>query len=258
MKLIIITGASKGLGKSLMDLSLENNYTVLSISRSKIKVKDNHFHISHDLSNPKGFENKLDKFLSLTDIKKIKSVSLVNNAAVIEPIGDIKNFSHSDYNSIMNVNMLTPMLLTSWLLKKFDKRKIPITIANISSGAAFIPLVNWSLYCSTKSGLKMFTDCLMLDYQTKTNIKAFSFSPGVMDTKMQLTIRNQKKSNFKNLNKFRELKQKNLLLSPDSVSEGLFYLLASPNKIKNLHYDIRDMLNDKKISSSFSKRKSIK
>lgn len=242
MQLFIITGASKGLGLSLSELALAQQHTVISISRSKIKTQDKHFHITHDLSKPKGIELKLDKILAKIDLKKIKAINLINNAAFIEPIGMIQNFKAEEMEAHLKVNLLTPMILSGWLLKKFTTKKCPLTIANISSGAAFHPLINWSLYCSTKSGLKMFTDCLMLDYQTKKNIKAFSFSPGVMDTNMQATIRKQTKNTFKNIEKFRQLKQKKLLLSPDSVSLGLYQLLQKPNKITQPHYDIKDLL----------------
>lgn len=242
MKLFIITGASKGLGLALSELALNSEHLVISISRTKTLTQANHFHLSHDLSKPKGLETKLDKVLSKIDLKKIKAINLVNNAAVIEPIGEVQNFKQEDIEKHLKVNLLTPILLTSWLMKTFNKTKAPITIANISSGAAFHPIVNWSLYCSTKSGLKMFTDCLLEDYKSRKNFRAFSFSPGVMDTDMQATIRKQTKSSFKNIDKFKELKQKKLLLSPDIVAKGLYQLLDNPESINQLHYDIREIL----------------
>lgn len=242
MKLFIITGSSKGLGLSFLELILRENHLAISISRTKTIKHPNHHHIAHDLSKPKGIEAKLDKVLSKVDLKKITSVCLINNAAAIEPIGEIQDFKSDDIERHLKINLLSPILLSTWLMKHFSRKKYSITIANISSGAAFHPLENWSLYCATKSGLKMFTECLNEDYKTKANFKALSFSPGVMDTNMQSTIRKQKKSNFKNIEKFKQLKQKNLLLSPDSVAIGLYKLLSMPNKINQSHYDIRKIM----------------
>lgn len=241
MKLFIITGASKGLGQGLLELALGEDHTVISISRTRTISHPKHLHLAMDLSTGKGLEAKLDKMLSRIDLKKITGVHLINNAAIIEPIGEIENFKQDDIEKHIKVNLLTPMILSSWLMRSFSKKKMPITIVNISSGAAFHPIVNWSLYCSSKSGLKMFTDCLMEDFQSRKNFKAFSFSPGVMDTSMQATIRKQTKGTFKNVEKFKKLKQKKLLLSPDKVAQGLYELLRKPEKINQAHYDIREM-----------------
>lgn len=241
MKLFIISGASKGLGASLLNLVLDDNHVAISISRTKNNKHSHHFHIAHDLARPKGLDAKLEKALTKIDLKKIKAVHLINNAAVIEPIGDVENFQLEEMEKHLKVNLLTPMSLCSWVLRTFDK-KMPITIVNISSGAAFHPIINWSLYCGTKSGLKMFTDCLGVDYQTRKNFRAFSFSPGVMDTNMQATIRKQTKKTFKNIERFKQLKQKNELLSPDKVAMGLYSLIQSPKNITETHYDIRNLL----------------
>ncbi|WP_408096262.1 SDR family NAD(P)-dependent oxidoreductase [Peredibacter sp. HCB2-198] len=242
MQLFIITGASKGLGSALLKQVLKEKHLVISLSRTNNFSHPSHFHISHNLANWKGLETKLHKALSKIDLKKIKAIHLINNAAAIEPIGEIQKFKYEDVGKHIQLNLMTPMLLTGWLMKTFQRKTCPITVTNISSGAALHPIVNWSLYCSTKSGLKMFTDCLNEDFKAKKHFRALSFAPGVMDTQMQETIRKQKSSNFKNVEKFKELKQKKLLLSPDTVALGLYELLQSPEKINQSFYDIREML----------------
>lgn len=240
MKLFIITGSSKGLGASLLNQTLEEGHLVISISRSKALKHPNHIHIGHDLSKSKRLDMKLDKALGKIDLKIIKSVHLINNAAVIEPIGTVENFKIEDMEMHLKLNLLTPMVICRWLMASFTK-KMPITIVNISSGAAFHTIVNWSMYCSTKSGLKMFTDCLNVDYADRKNFKALSFSPGVMDTSMQATIRSKSKKTFKNIEKFKNLKKNNQLLSPDQVASGLLTLIKSQKNITDTHYDIRNL-----------------
>ena len=241
MKLFIITGASKGLGASLLQLALNDEHTVISLSRTKSISHPRHLHITQDLAKSKTIRSKLDKAFAKIDMNKIKEVYLINNAAVIEPIGNVNNFSVDDMEIHLKVNLLTPMVLCGHIMDKFKNKKSPITIINIISGAAHRPIINWSQYCSTKSGLKMFTDCLNLDYEKRKSFKAITFSPGVMDTSMQATIRNQSKRNFKNIDRFKELKQKNELLSPDKVAERLYSLIKVQKNIKENHYDIRDL-----------------
>ena len=86
----------------------------------------------------------------------------------------------------------------------------------------------------------MFTDCLNVDYSEVSKLKAFSFYPGVMDTQMQATIRKQPAKNFKNLNRFKDLKEKNELLDPVFVSKSIVELLSQPENIKHAEYDIKN------------------
>ena len=62
------------------------------------------------------------------------------------------------------------------------------SIVNISSGAAYRPLEGWSAYCSGKAGLAMLTQAIALETAGK-GIRVFGFSPGTIDTEMQVKIR---------------------------------------------------------------------
>ena len=62
------------------------------------------------------------------------------------------------------------------------------TIVNVSSGAAHRPLEGWSAYCAGKAGLAMVTRSIALETAGK-GIRIFGFSPGTIDTDMQVTIR---------------------------------------------------------------------
>ena len=60
------------------------------------------------------------------------------------------------------------------------------TIVNVSSGAAHRPLEGWSAYCAGKAGLAMVTRSIQLE---TPGIRVFGFSPGTIDTDMQVKIR---------------------------------------------------------------------
>ena len=62
------------------------------------------------------------------------------------------------------------------------------TIVNVSSGAAYRPLEGWSAYCAGKAGLAMLTSSIALETAGK-GIRIFGFSPGTIDTDMQVKIR---------------------------------------------------------------------
>ena len=62
------------------------------------------------------------------------------------------------------------------------------SIVNVSSGAAYRPLEGWSAYCAAKAGLAMLTRSIELETAGK-GIRIFGFSPGTIDTDMQVKIR---------------------------------------------------------------------
>ncbi|MBY0413136.1 MAG: SDR family NAD(P)-dependent oxidoreductase [Bdellovibrionales bacterium] len=242
MNLYIITGTTKGLGHALSKIALENQHMVLSLSRKKTILHDNFHHLNCDLSKTALIEKKITSYISKLNLKKIKSIHLINNAAMISPIGSLSDFSLSDIQAHINTIMLSPMILTSVVLRIFKRKKVPKTITFISSGAGLRPIANWSLYCSAKSGLRMFAECLEAEYEKDLFVKFLDFSPGVMDTDMQKTIRSQSSASFGRVSDFIELKEKNLLLSSQEVASTLMDLLKDPSNLDKTHYDIKDFI----------------
>lgn len=242
MKLFIITGTTKGLGYSLAQKALEEGHMVISISR-KSSIKHPHFFpVKHDLTSSKGLEKKIDSLLVKLKLKKLNSVVLINNAAIIDPIGPVTDFSLEEINDHMQVNLIAPVFLTGIIINKLRKHKCPQTYVVINSGAGMHPIQGWSLYCSGKSALRMFTHCLNSDYQMEKNYRFINFYPGVMDTQMQSTIRKQSAKKFHRVNEFKDLKTQNRLLSPDKVASALMEILAQPDTINKSDYDVRDFI----------------
>ncbi len=242
-KVAIITGTSRGLGMSLANLFLDDGYSVIGIARTN-KINNSKFYFfKWDLSSEKDPFAKLNQFLSVKKISfKNDQVILVNNAATVMPINFIDKLKEKEMALSYRLNLHSPMLISKWVLQKFLNKSLQVTICNISSGAALRPLINWSIYCTMKAGLKMFTECLNLEFSGSGNFKTFSFYPGVMDTQMQETIRKQKAKTFKNVEKFKELKEKNQLLDPETVALSLFKLISKPSEINRTEYNVMDML----------------
>lgn len=240
-RLAIITGTSRGLGFNLAHEFLQAGYTVIGIARNN-SIKHKHFHfLKLNLANAGDCSKRLDQFLSKKKILlKNDSVVLVNNAATILPVNYFHKVKKDEIEQSYFLNLQAPMLLSHFVINQFLAKSNHLTICNISSGAALRPLENWSLYCTMKSGLKMFTDCLNVDYSSSGKLKAFSFYPGVMDTKMQETIRRQPAKNFKNLKTFKDLKEKKILLDPQFVSRAILNLIINPENIRVTEYDIKD------------------
>jgi NAD(P)-dependent dehydrogenase (short-subunit alcohol dehydrogenase family) len=109
---------------------------------------------------------------------------LVNNAGVIEPIAEIAASDPAAWARNIQINLIGAYYIVRAVLD--GMLQTGGSIINVSSGAAYRPLEGWSSYCAGKAGLAMLTRSLVLE---TTGLRIFGFSPGTIDTDMQVKIR---------------------------------------------------------------------
>lgn len=213
MKLVIITGTSKGLGFELAKFFCKKSYTVISISKSQQKFDNCGLirHLIFDLSNPGEFEALESQIFSMINIEKVKSALLINNAAIIGIPNRIKKYSYKKMTKVFKVDLVAPILLSTFFLNLFGDKNISTTIINISSGAAYKPISGLAAYSAAKAGLESFTKSLAIENKKNKKFKVLSISPGVMDSDMQKEIRESTKEEIPEVDLFTKLKTKNLL-----------------------------------------------
>lgn len=239
--LYVITGGSKGLGKALAERALAQNHFVVSISRTQNKdLKNNNLvQLQQDLSKSfESIEKKLNIFFKKIDFNKFRNIYFVNNAAQIEPVAEIGNLKSTDVEKHIHLNYTMPVLLTNWFITKKMTNSGMTVFAQISSGASSFAITNWSIYCSSKAAIEMFNSVMQIQIAKSKKIKAFTYSPGIMDTGMQSVIRSFKKSDFPEVSRFKDYKKSNELRSPESVAEHLMSLMSEPRKLTEKSYSI--------------------
>ena len=204
-KIVIISGANRGLGKSLVNLLLREPETiVVSLSRSlsddqkELTGSDSFKFIKLDLNEYHDYFQlaELNNYISLTD-----KIVFISNAGIIHPIKRVGDLSPDEINTIFNVNAKSPVIICNYFLKNFSTNSIDFV--NISSGAATRSIANWSLYCSTKMFAKSFFETIALENLENNKIRVFNLDPGAMDTSMQDEIR---KNTFPEKQYFDDLK----------------------------------------------------
>ncbi len=112
---------------------------------------------------------------------------LVNNAAIIEPIGALAQSDPAAWGRNVAVNLIGSYHAVRATLPRMLAAGRG-TVVNLSSGAAHRPREGWSAYCSAKAGLAMLTGAIALECSA-AGVRAFGLSPGVTDTDMQGAIR---------------------------------------------------------------------
>ena len=218
-KIIIITGANRGLGKALVDVALtDENAIIFSLSRS---LHEDHKGISAiklvfiktDLSEP--FSNSILEIIE-NSITLDAKLYFFNNASIILPIANIGAFKEQDIETSIKVNVQFPVNLINSLLNQFPKSKM--VLVNISSGAGINPIPYWSLYGASKAYMNLFFKVLEEENQEK-NLMLYSINPGVLDTGMQESIR---ENDFPKQDYFKSLKEENKLIKPEVAALKIF------------------------------------
>src|SRR5699024_9478727 len=95
--------------------------------------------------------------------EKPTKIYLVNNAGVVNPIGQAATNENDDLQTHVAVNTIAPMVVTNTLLQWAMEHDIRLIGASVTSGAAEKPHYGWSAYCSTKAGLNMYTKTVALE-----------------------------------------------------------------------------------------------
>jgi len=221
----LVTGASKGLGRSIALAIAKSGATVIALARSSSELKEieaklktisgDSVAVSCDLSKSTDISNASDFILS-----KFEHLSgIVHNAGIINPIGSMLDISRDDWELTLKVNLLGVQHLTRSLDDAIGGEK-HTRITTISSGAAQRSLHGWSAYCVSKAGLDMWTNC-MAEEGNSENISALAIAPGIVDTAMQEEIRSADESAFPLLQNFKDYYVNGELSKPDDVATKL-------------------------------------
>jgi benzil reductase ((S)-benzoin forming) len=232
MNILIITGGSKGIGKAIAKKYASKNYKVYSLSRSTVDL-ENITQISVDLSNLKETESSFKMLLTEFNIEQVSSITLINNAGRIGKISSLENLKTEDIAKTIQLNTITPLVLSSLFISILEKTNCKKQIINISSGAAKTPYQGWSVYCTSKAGIDMMTKTIANEQiAIKNSVKCVSIYPGVVDTNMQTDIRNTQEKDFSSLQRFKDLKENNELYSAEFVAEKI-YTIDTKNQLKS-------------------------
>jgi 3-oxoacyl-[acyl-carrier protein] reductase len=187
-KTVLITGASRGIGKAIAILFAKNNYTVYGTSTTEEGANN----ISKFLKDYGGYGITLDvtKYDTYKEvINSIKSpISVLINNAGITRDKILFRMSDDDWDAVINTNLKSIFKLTKFVAIEMMKQKYG-RIINISSVSAFRSQVGHSNYMASKAGLIGLTHGLASELG-RYNITVNCIAPGLIETDMTKNLPN--------------------------------------------------------------------
>ena len=219
--LVIITGATKGLGLAVSRDLAEAGYKVVGISRTPSDefnalietYNESVFFYSYD------FENTIHISALVKSICKEhgRPYGLINNAAIGHD-GVLGTMHESDIRLIIKVNIEAPIILTKYVSRSMlvSRRGRIVNIGSIIGSTGFNGL---SVYGASKSALMGFSKSLAREIG-KLNITVNTVAPGYMKTEMTEGLQGEK------LEKIKRRSPMNKLARVDEVSKSVLFLLS--------------------------------
>lgn len=180
-KLIVITGASSGLGKAMAKKFSQDGHPLLLIARRLEKLEalnlPNALCEKVDITNREGFDNailKAEKLYGPVDL-------LINNAGVML-LGQIDTQDPQEWTKMFNVNVLGLLNGVQSVLGSMKKRKSG-SIINISSIAGRKSFPNHAAYVGTKFAVSSMTENIREEV-AEFGVRVMNISPGAVETEL--------------------------------------------------------------------------
>lgn len=229
-KVIIITGASSGIGEATAyKLSKEGHSLVLAARRKEklIALKENlksynNEVIIHqtDVTN----KNEVNSLVKNTISEFGKVDVLINNAGIM-PLSFIEEGRVEDWDRMIDVNLKGLLYGINEIVPIMKEQKYG-HIINVSSVAGRRVFPTAAVYCATKFGVNAITEGLRQELSAKYNIKVTAIEPGATKTELQDHIPNKEiKENFA------KRMESVTFLEAEDIAEAIHYAISQPKHV---------------------------
>ncbi|EOD47450.1 Short-chain dehydrogenase [Neofusicoccum parvum] len=232
-KVIIVTGASRGIGLAISHFLLQRQCRLVVIARSKEPLErlradypEQVQLLSGDLSDFSVGKQAADLAASAWG----RLDGLVVNHGVLEPVKKIADTDPEEWRAAFDVNVFSAAALIKAALPALRSAKGRIVL--VSSGAAAHSYAAWGVYGASKAVLNHMAETLAAEEPDVTTV---SIRPGTVDTAMQDNIRatHHKNMDPKDAEKFLGLKPNGKLLRPDQPGNVMARLVLDAPKELN-------------------------
>ena len=219
-KNVIVTGATGGIGNSIVGALISQGANVLATGTKtekldELKKKHNKIKIlKFDISN----HDKIEKFIDdATNELGNKLDCIVNNAGITKDNLTIR-MTYDEWSKVIDLNLTSTFLMSKYSIKKMLKNKSG-KIVNITSVVGHTGNIGQANYTASKAGIVAMSKSLAIEY-AKKNINVNCISPGFISTAMTDKIDEKFKESI--LSKI----PSNRLGKPEDIANAVIFMIS--------------------------------
>ena len=190
-KRALVTGARTGLGQGLALALARAGADIIALgsrpmpdTKASVEALGRRFEeVVYDLTDPSGLDSLVTALTAAGNID-----ILVNNAGQIRR-ADFADFSETDWDDIMNINLKSTFMLSQGVVRHMLEKNIAGRIVNIASLLSFQGGIRVASYTASKHAVAGLTK-LMANELAAKGITVNAIAPGYMDTDNTEALRN--------------------------------------------------------------------
>ena len=185
-KIVVVTGASSGIGRATAAVFAEAGATVIGVGRNDRELND----LAHSV--PAGAGSIKPHLADVTEVSHLDRIVnetisafgridvLINSAGIIKN-GNIEDTTADDWDRMMNINLRSVFLLSQKCVPHLTQTRG--NIVNVSSVAGTRSFPNVLAYCVSKAAVDQLTRCSALELASK-GVRVNAVNPGVVITNL--------------------------------------------------------------------------
>jgi NAD(P)-dependent dehydrogenase (short-subunit alcohol dehydrogenase family) len=193
-RVILITGASQGIGRAVALSCAQYGATVLLLGRSGRQLNEVHARISREHGAERAaivefdLENALardyDALFAAIEERYQRLDGLLHNAGLLGQLAPIEHYDVPTWCRVLQVNLTAAFVLTQILLPLL-KRSADGSIVFTASGVGRVGRAYWGAYAVSKFAIEGLNEVLSAELSGITPIRVNSLNPGAVRTKMR-------------------------------------------------------------------------
>lgn len=235
--LVVVTGASAGLGAALLSTAPPDAYRV-DVSRSG-QAPEGGAHVALDLADPAAWPAFGTAVADLVRERAWERITVVQSAGTLTPIGFAGEVDTDAYTRNVLVNSAAPQVLGHLALAALAGSDARRELVLISSGAATNPRAGWSSYGAAKAAADQWVRAVGAEQADRGGVRVLAVAPGVVATGMQAEIRATDARDFPGVERFQQLHDEGELWEPADAARRLWRLLDDPDVPTGTVTDLR-------------------
>ncbi|GGK50112.1 MULTISPECIES: SDR family oxidoreductase [Flavobacteriaceae] len=239
-KVVLITGGSSGIGKSVGEFLSEKGFTVYGTSRNPQNIQDHPFKlVALDVTNIETITAAVTEIVS----KEGRLDILINNAGM-GITGPIEETPTDEMRSVFNTNLFGAIDVMKAVLPQMRSQKSGLII-NVTSIAGYMGLPFRGIYSATKGALEIVTEAIRMEVKSfgvqVTNVAPGDFATNIASGRYHTPV-------FEN-SPYKKTYQENLDLmdahvdsgsDPIEMANAIYKIIKTPKP--KIHYKVGDFM----------------